>query len=105
MNQKIEEVLHEAERECLEAVEYVGRANYNEREHEAIIKVEETFSKLHQLFQPQIEQAVKAERERILNYLKGLLADTPKASLAATVDLIETQKKYQPIEYRSGGGK
>ena len=38
------------------------------------------------------EEAKKQERERILQYLKGLLKTIPKASLAATIDLIETLK-------------
>jgi len=29
------------------------------------------------------------ERERLLHYLKGLLASTPRVSLATTIDLIE----------------
>ena len=34
----------------------------------------------------------REERERLLNYLKGLLESTPKASLASTIDLIETTR-------------
>lgn len=34
--------------------------------------------------------AVLEEQKRILNYLKSLLEVNPKASLAATIDLIET---------------
>ena len=36
-----------------------------------------------------IQKAVDKERERILQYLKGLLKANPKASLAATIDMIE----------------
>ena len=32
----------------------------------------------------------REERERLLRYLKALLKSTPKAGLAATIDLIET---------------
>lgn len=39
-----------------------------------------------------LEEAKRREGERILNYLKGLLESTPKASLAATIDLIEALK-------------
>lgn len=49
------------------------------------------------LLQPKIEEARIDEQERLLRYLKGLLESTPKASLAATIDLIETmgEKSYE----------
>ena len=37
-----------------------------------------------------VESIKKEEQERIMNYLKSLLKCNPKASLAATIDLIET---------------
>ena len=39
-----------------------------------------------------IQKAVNKERERILQYLKGLLKANPKASLASVLDLIEMNK-------------
>ena len=41
----------------------------------------------------------REEQERILNYLKALLKSHPKASLAATIDLIETTN---PDNYGKG---
>ena len=40
----------------------------------------------------QHEVSIELERERILDFLRGLLELKPKASLAATLDLIETTK-------------
>ena len=37
-----------------------------------------------------IGEAMKMEQKRILNYLKMLLTVNPKATLEATIDLIET---------------
>lgn len=36
------------------------------------------------------ENGIKEEQSRLLKYLKGLLGANPKASLEATIDLIET---------------
>lgn len=38
--------LRDAHNKCIEAVEYVGSANYEEREREAISKVDKVFKKL-----------------------------------------------------------
>jgi len=42
---------------------------------------------------PKKEGIEARERERVLRYLKGLLGANPNASLAATIDVIETEGK------------
>ena len=44
-----------------------------------------------------MEEARRGEGERILNYLKGLLKSTPKASLAATIGLIESNEESRSL--------
>jgi hypothetical protein len=52
----------------------------------------QTADDLKKLLKSQISKVLNKERERLLNYLKGLLAVNPKASLASTIDLIESTK-------------
>jgi hypothetical protein len=57
-----------------------------------ITNTEELARQIDALY-PKKEEIEARERERILRYLKGLLGANPNASLAATIDVIETEGK------------
>ena len=56
-----------------------------------------TIAKVQKYYEAKIEEARRGESERILNYLKGLLKSTPKASLAATIGLIESNEESRSL--------
>ncbi len=49
------------------------------------------------IFDNGFKAGTKVEQERILKYLKGVLKSNPKASLGATIDLIEAEKPPTPL--------
>ncbi len=64
MNKKLVEKLIEIEDTCINAVYYVGKANYAEREIEAIYWVREAFEKLNNTIDTENKTREKRLRDR-----------------------------------------